>query len=68
MLAWTCASIFGIIGAVLGKVAADGAGVTSASPLWALSGGAWCAILGAILGGTSDIVRAIAQTGLTARR
>jgi len=66
MRAWILAASFGIIGAVLGKIATDGAGVGSASPLWALSGGAWFAILGAILGGTADIVSAI-NSGHTQR-
>jgi hypothetical protein len=62
MRAWGFAVIFGVIGAGLGAVAASGAGVTSAQPLWALSGGAWLAILGAILGGTADIVQAIGES------
>ena len=62
MRAWGYAVTFGAIGAGLGVVAASGAGVTSAQPLWALSGGAWLAILGAILGGAADIVQAIGES------
>jgi len=62
MNAWPLTVLFGAIGAALGAWAASGAGVTSAQPLWALSGGAWAAILGAVLGGAMDIVRAVRDT------
>lgn len=53
------AVLFGLIGMGLGPAAASGSGMTSVQPLWLLSGGAWLAILGAVLGGTADIVQAI---------
>jgi hypothetical protein len=52
---------FGLIGAAAGSWAAHGAGINSQQPLWAFSGAAWLAILGAIMGGASDIVRAIGE-------
>jgi hypothetical protein len=62
MWSWILALVLGLVGAGLGAVAASGAGVTSLQPVWALSGGGWFAILGAVLGGSRDIVRAIEQT------
>ena len=59
MRGWIMTLVLGLVGAGLGAVAASGAGVTSLQPVWALSGGAWFGILGAVLGGTGDIVRAI---------
>jgi hypothetical protein len=59
MVSWVLALALGALGAGLGAWAASGAGVTSAQPLWALSGGAWFAILGAVLGGVIDVVQAI---------
>jgi hypothetical protein len=56
------ALVLGSVGAGLGAVASWGAGVISLQPIWALSGGASFAILGAVLGGCRDIVRAIEQT------
>jgi hypothetical protein len=67
MRAWVFSAVFAAIGAALGTVAASGAGVTSAQPLWALSGGAWLAILGAVLGGTADILRAVTEAGRQGR-
>ena len=61
MRCWPLAIALGLIGVVLGKVVATGAGQNSQEPLWMFSGGAWLAILGAILGGTMDIVSAITR-------
>ena len=66
MRAWTLALVFGLIGIVMGKFAVDGAGLTSQSPLWCFSGGAWGAILGAVLGGTQEITAAIRGSRLDA--
>jgi hypothetical protein len=62
MRAWTLALAFGLIGILMGKFAVDGAGLQSQSPLWCFSGGAWGAILGAVLGGTLEITAAIRET------
>jgi len=59
MNAWKLGFSFGGVGALLGLWAASGAGITSLQPVWALSGGAWFAIFGAILGGVADVVQAI---------
>ena len=59
MRAWILAFGFGLTGVVLGTFATHAAGVNSQQPLWCLAGGVWFAILGAVLGGTSDIVEAI---------
>ena len=59
MRAWLFAVGFAVVGVGLGGFAAVSAGVTSQQPLWCFAGGAWFAILGAVLGGTADIVQAI---------
>ena len=68
MRSWVLALVFGLIGMALGAWAASGAGATSAQPLWTLSGGVWFAILGAILGGTIDIVEAITESARQRRQ
>ena len=55
MLAWGFAIFLGVIGTVLGKIVSTGAGKAN-EPLWMLGFGVLFAILGAVLGGSMDIV------------
>jgi hypothetical protein len=59
---WIVAAQFGLIGCVLGLVAADRLD-SRFTGVCVLSGGAWFAILGAVLGGAGDIARAIRESG-----
>jgi hypothetical protein len=52
----------GVAGAIAGLLVASGSGVTSLQPVWAFSGAAWFAILGATIGGVAEIVEAIKQS------
>jgi hypothetical protein len=58
MFAFSLAIFFGVIGSILGKVFSSGAGKVN-EPLWMLGFGALFAILGAVLGGSLDIVNII---------
>ena len=59
---WWFAIAFGAAGAGIGTAAASGAGMPSQQPIWALEAGLLFAILGAILGGVADVVKAINET------
>ena len=59
---WALALWFGFLGCVLGMVAADKLD-SRFTGVCVLSGGAWFAIFGAVLGGAGDIARAIRETG-----
>jgi hypothetical protein len=63
MRGWIVALVSGAVGAAVGALAGRGAVGESAMPLWAFNGGAWGAILGAILGSTAEIVDAIRHSG-----
>jgi hypothetical protein len=58
MFSFSFAVFFGVIGSVVGKMASNGAGKVN-EPLWMLGFGVLFAILGAILGGSLDIVNVI---------
>jgi hypothetical protein len=59
MRAWILAFAFGLVGMVAGYVVITNAGFGSQGPLWMFGGAVGMAILGAVLGGTMDIVHAI---------
>lgn len=58
MFAFSLAVFLGVIGSVLGKIVSSGAGKAN-EPLWMLGFGVLFGILGAILGGSLDIVNII---------
>jgi len=59
---WWFAGTFGAAGAGIGTAAASWAGMPGQQPIWALEAGLLFAILGAILGGVSDVVKAINES------
>lgn len=59
MKAWFMAVVFSFVGGVLGSLVASGSGLNSQTPIWSLVGAGLFAIVGAVLGGVSDIVDAI---------
>ena len=63
MKAWLLAVLFGVAGGVLGSSVAFGSGVSGQQPIWTLVGVGLFALLGAVLGGVSDIVDAIKRKG-----
>lgn len=63
MRGWGCAVAFGVVGIGVGAYVADAVGRTSMQPLCMSASGICLAILGAILGGTMDIVNAIKESG-----
>jgi len=62
MNTWWLAIGFGAVGAGIGVAAASGAGMPGQQPIWALESGLLFAILGAILGGFTDVVKAINES------
>lgn len=64
MFSWSLALFFGVAGTIGGKILSSGAGKVN-EPLWMLGFGALLAILGAVLGGSMDVVNVIkARTSL----
>lgn len=60
MFAWSLACLFGVIGAVAGNFVTAGSG-KPISGVWLLGFGLAFAVLGALLGGSMDIVNIIKQ-------
>ena len=66
MQAWITAIVFAFIGMLAGMFCAHGVGINSMAPLICAAGGTLFAILGALLGATGDIVKAIREKDRTA--
>jgi len=58
MFAWLFAFSFSVLGIVLGKLVASGSGKVN-EPIYMLGFGVMFAILGALIGGSMDIVHVI---------
>jgi hypothetical protein len=59
---WVLAAVFGFVGAGLGMLVADKLD-SRVGAVCTLGGGVGFALLGAVLGGAGDIVRAVRESG-----